>query len=128
MAITIDTWNRITFLPFSDVAWTGLATPPTLSSVFMKAILAGDPLQGFVVQDGDPFILSVLGGLAEFPAAVVDSESTVASTVTITDSTGNVSFQSRSLDGSLLYWYTPANQLVVSYGSTDIADLNAITT
>jgi anti-sigma factor RsiW len=128
MAITIDTWNRMSFLPFSDTAWTSLTNPPTLQSAFMKALLAGATVQGYVVQDGDPFILSIEGAIAEFPAATVDTESTVSGSVTITDSVGNVSSQCRSASGSLLYWYTPANQTVVSYGSADIVDLHTVTT
>lgn len=128
MAITIDTWNRMSFLPFSNAAWTGLSSPPTLQSAFMKAILAGNTVQGYVVMDGDPFILSIEGAIAEFPAATVSAEATVGGSVTITDSVGNISSQSRSVSGALLYWYNQGTQTVTSYDATAIADLNAVTT
>jgi hypothetical protein len=126
MAITVNTFNSLSFLPFTDVAWTGLVPgAPALPSIFLDAVLAGTNVFGFVLNAGDPFTFLSEFGTANIPAAVVDAEATQTSVI-ITDSNGTRSDLARSLDGSLLYWRTGTK--LVTYDSTAIADINSITT
>lgn len=127
MAITVNTFNSMTFLPFSDAAWAALlpADVPQLPAPIATAVLSGDPVFGFILSAGDPFTLLVEGAVATIPASVVDSEAVQPSEM-ITSSFGTRSDLARSLDGLLLYWRTGGQ--LWTYDATAIADIHSITT
>jgi len=126
MAIVTDTWNRISFKAFSNAAWTGLATPPSLPSAFMKQILAGTTKMGYVIADGDPFTFAIEGGVATFPAAVVNTEALTTGVVT-TSTSSEVTAWVQDTDNTL-FSYGLSSGVISHFDNTNMGYLHTVTT
>lgn len=125
MAITVDTWNRLSFRPFSHASWTGLSDFPYLPASFVEVIVQGGTVQGYVLADGDPFTIIIEGGQATLPAAVVDSESTQSGTL-VESATGEETSWSRDADGTTLT-YGLSSGVVTRYDAANTTAINTVT-
>lgn len=80
MAVTTGNWYLIDFLPYSNVAWTGItpdAAVPTMPGLVHAAVLAGtQKLYYCISSDGTAatLIAAVDGTPFSIPLAVVDTE------------------------------------------------------
>lgn len=109
MAVTTDNWYLISFLPYSDVAWTGI-TPdtavPDMPGRVHASVLAGTTkLYYCLTSDGtDATLVSAADGkLFQIPLAVVDSE-TLQTKLDQALTDGSEWTMVRDSGGSLL-WY-----------------------
>lgn len=127
MAVSANTFTVLTFLPFTDAAWTGLVGmgPPNLPGFLVDAILGGTDVFCFVTVASTNVSILTVDGTATFPATVIDADATQPSEM-ITSSLGTRSDLARSLDGSLLYWRTGFQMW--TYDATDTGKINSITT
>lgn len=79
MAVTTNNWYLLSFLPYSDVAWTGITPPsavPTMPGPVHAAVLAGTTkLYYCISSDGTDATLLAEGEVPfQVPLAVIDSE------------------------------------------------------
>lgn len=80
MAVTTDNWYLISFLPYSDVAWTGI-TPdsavPDMPGLVHASVLAGTTKLYYcqTADATDATLISAADGKTfQIPLAVIDSE------------------------------------------------------
>lgn len=124
MAIIADTWNRLEYKSFANVAWTGLANPPSVPAAFVKQILAGSTIIGYIIADGDPFTVAIEGGVATLPAGVVNAESVVTGVV-VTSVSSEVTAWVQDVDGTL-YNYGLSSGVVQHFDLTNKGYLNTV--
>jgi len=126
MAIITDTWNRFSFLPFSNAAWTGLVTAPALPGAVVKMILAGTTKMAYIIADGDPFTFAIEGGVATFPAAVVNTEALTTGVVT-TSTSSEVTAWVQDTDNTL-FSYGLSSGVISHFDNTNMGYLHTVTT
>lgn len=128
MALAPDTWSSITFEDFSDAAWTGLTTPPSLGSALMKAILAGDAITVWLVTVSTNVTFVFDGGSATVPASVIASDA-VQTGVQVTDGFGatiEIVKDPNRVGGTL--WFNALFNTMQFFDAAATADINTITT
>jgi len=125
MAIITDTWNRFSFLPFSNAAWTGLVTAPALPGAVVKMILAGTTKMAYIIADGDPFTFAIEGGVASVPAGVVAADALTTGVVT-TSTSSEVTAWVQDTDNTL-FSYGLSSGALMHYYNTNMGYLNTVT-
>ena len=104
MALSASEWNQVTFLPFTDAAWTTMPSGGLPVEV-LQAVKDGSPLLVFCLQAAAPFIFTYENGPASVSVdvAVVDTDTPKTTLVQMLDN-GVRWYNCRNTAGAWLWW------------------------